>query len=146
MGNIGFTSEGIQYMPDMTTFWKTALVVYWGFHRWCVHSTGEQEPKGSVVFCCDGNMFPCQQVRPTGEWEECRRKMSKEMHALWKDGIQVEQKEWEGKKGQGLGKDLGPKYLRGQARAQACMHVRALNDKRTHTHIHMCTFMTAHFT
>ncbi len=137
LGNIGLTSEGIQYMPDMTTFRKTTLVVYWGFHRWCVHSTGEQEPKGSVVFCWDGNMFPCQQVRPTGKWEECGRKMSREnreMRALWKDGIQAEEKELEEKEDR----------VRGKTLAQNISEDRRACRLEGYSHVHIQDFSSLH--
>lgn len=127
-------------MPDMTTFRKTALVVYWGFHRWCVHSTGEQEPRGSVVFCRDGNMFPCQQVRPTGKWEECGRKWVEktEKCVLYERMVfkYLEQKDWERKKRKGSGERPWPKISQ-RTVAHAGLHACASSQWHTHMHSHV---------
>lgn len=85
---------------------------------------------GGKVFRWGGNMFPCQQVRPTGKSEECGR--------TWCDERKKKTTLHEGKVTTVWGKTLAHNISKdSRARERACTHVRALNDTRTHMHSHV---------
>lgn len=88
--------------------------------------------KGGKVFRWGGNMFPCQQVRPTGKSEECGR--------TWCDERKKKTTLHEGKVTTVWGKTLAhniSKDSRARERARMC----ELSMTRVRTCIPMCTFM-----